>query len=142
MHTRVQCYHRVGPFHGHTDMASLLWDGHFFAFKGGVFCGQIATVSWERVLTIWHDWATFDSVCIGTTAHIDEMLASSPGVPMVVPFDKDNNTTEVVRVRRTVYLHPKLVPIALRRDLTIRQACEQISGATVAGGKEKNVSSW
>ena len=123
-------------------MASLSWDGQFFAFKGDVFCGKVATVIWERVLTIWHDWATFDSVRVGTTARIDEVLASSPGVPMVGLFDEVNNTTETVRVQRTVYLHPNLIPIALRRDLTPRQAWEQISGVTVVGGKEKNALPW
>ena len=61
---------------------------------------------------------------------------------MVGLFDEDNNTTEAVRVQRTAYLYPKLIPIALRRDITPFQAWEQISGATVVEGKEKNALPW
>lgn len=84
-------------------MEPIQWDNRFSTFCSDLFVGVITT---EEVDPDIFDATRDIETRVSIEAFMEEGCDADDGIKMVGSFDNDNDRTEMVRVRNTVYVRP------------------------------------
>ena len=122
---RLKCFHRVAKFSSRMGHAPSQWDDRVFAFHGDLVGQQITTIEWP--VNAFHQGPSI--VRVPTLDVLDQFLAANPNDDLIGPFQNNDAGTELVKVRRSMYVPPAYVHLLLATPLTPREAYLRLGGA-------------
>ena len=126
---QVCCFHRPQRFEARFGLPATPWDDTVFAFKGEVVRGQMpAVVNWAP--NNFHQVNA--QLRVPTNEMAQQLIAANPRPVLVGPFQNGDAGTEVVRVRRTIFVPPPYVPLFLEEDLEPVEAYSRAIAAITA----------
>ena len=118
---RIHCYHSLSKFHNRLGLAASPWDDQMFVTKGELFENTPTTTFW--LPEYFHQLQAQHLVAMAAT--LTTALAANPALETTGPYANGDQGTELVRVRRAMFLPPKYVLMMLD-PLTPRQAWERL----------------
>ena len=118
---QIHCYHSLSKFHNRLGLAASPWDDHMFVTKGELFANTPVTTYW--LPEYFHQLPA--QQLVATAATLTTAFAADPALESTGPYANGDQGTELVRVRRAMFLPPKYVPMMLD-PVTPRQAWERL----------------
>ena len=129
----VQCYHRLGVFQRRMGMPECVWDDNAFAFSGDLYNNMITTVGIHPGI---FEEVEDRPIRVAGDALLEEKLQGDETIERVGPYLVDQEGTELVQVRYTVYVPPPYVDLVMNKELSPREAYLRLSGA-IAGDERQ-----
>jgi len=127
---QIHCYHSLSKFHNRLGLPASPWDDQMFVTKGELFENTPITTYW--LSEYFHQIPT--QQLVATTATLTTALAADPNLESTGPYANGDQGTELIRVRRAMFLPPKYVPLMLD-PVSPRQAWERLHGQLVIDQK-------
>ena len=129
----IHLYHKLSRFEPRLGQPATQWDDQGFANSGELFHNQPILVNWSND----HFHLVPVQIRAPTADTIDAAIAGmDPAAPVeyLGPYADGDAGTDVIRVRRSVYVPSKYVHILLETPLTPIMAWERLRGAIVNDG--------
>ncbi len=128
----LHVYVQLAAFHPRMGMPATVWDNSMYIQKGDLHHNQSVMIQWLD--NYFHQ--VNNQIRVPTAAAIDTTLAGDANLQIIGPYNQNDADTELIRVRRTVYVPPAYVSIFLASPLTPRQAWDRVRGQIVVDNRE------